>query len=266
MNEQQLRTKIGFALVVLGSALAGCSLLLGGDRNFVDLDATSSESASSGGGAVSSTVTGSSSGGSGGGATSGQSAGSGGCAAQGGCGGGAASSSAASSSAASSTSAASSSAASSSASSGTGGAMPCSAGGLDELSDTFTGNLLDVAKWGIYTDGMGSTAAQSNNQLAVFDIGGVGTNAGIFSQGGYSLKGCSATIKVLDAPKINAMAAFFLLTTKANIQNELSFTQSGIYLNMEIHDTNGLKASNQIMFTKGRDPRWTKWWLPTPFR
>jgi hypothetical protein len=63
-------------------------------------------------------------------------------------------------------------------------------------------------------------------------------------------------IKVLDAPKINAMDSFFLLATKANIKNELSFTQSGIYLNMEIHDTNGLKASNQITFMKGVQVYW----------
>ena len=63
-------------------------------------------------------------------------------------------------------------------------------------------------------------------------------------------------IKVLDAPKINAMDSFFLLTTKANTADELSFTQSGIYLNMEIHDTGGIKASNQITFVKGVHVYW----------
>ena len=235
--------KVGIAILIPGVALAGCSLLLGGDKSYIDLDATSSssgESASSAGGTMSSTVTSASTGGSGGGATSGQTTGAGGCPAQGGCGGGAASSSAASSSA----------------SSGTGGAMPCGAGGFDALTDTFTGNALDLAKWGFYTDGMGSTVAASNNQLVVFDVGGAGTNAGLYSQAGYSLKGCSASIKVLDPPKIVGMSSFFLLNAKANIANELSFNQSGIYLNMEIHDTNGLKASNQIMFTKGVQVYW----------
>ena len=249
MSKLRSHTKIGIAILIPGAALAGCSLLLGGDKNYIDLDATSSssgESASSAGGTMSSTVTSASAGGSGGGATSGQTTGAGGCPAQGGCGGGAASSSAA----------ASSSVASSSASSGTGGAIPCGAGGIDALTDTFTGNVLDVAKWGAYTDGMGSTAAVSNNQLVVFDIGGAGTNAGLYSQAGYSLKGCSASIKVLDAPKIVGMSSFFLLNAKADIANELSFNQSGIYLNMEIHDTNGLKAAKQIMFTKGVQVYW----------
>jgi hypothetical protein len=250
VSKLQSNTVLGVAILSLGAAVASCSLLLGGDKTYIDLDATGSssgESASSAGGTVSSST-----GGSGGAETSGQTTGAGGCAAPGGCGGGAASSSAASSS----SGVASSSAASSSASSGTGGAVPCGAGGIDALTDTFTGNGLDMAKWGTYTDGMGSSVAQSNNQLAVFDIGGAGTNAGMFSQGGYSLKGCSATIKVLDAPKINGMDSFFLLATKANIKDELSFTQSGIYLNMEIHDTSGVKAANQIMFTKGVQVYW----------
>jgi hypothetical protein len=261
VNELNSRAVVVVVLLGAGVAVASCSLILGGDKNFVDLDSTASssaESASSGGGGTDKTTSGT--GGSGAGGTTAQSSGSGGCGAgQGGCGGAGSSSvasSSAASSSASSSSVASSSAASSSASSGTGGAAPCGAGGLDELTDTFTGNMLDTLKWGQYTDGMGSTVAQSNNQIAVFDTGVAGANAGIYSQGGYSLKGCSASIKAPDAPKINGMSAFFLLSVKTNVADELSFVQSGIYLNMEIHDQGGLKAANQIMFTKGVQVYW----------
>ncbi len=249
MNTRQFHALVCAVVLGLGSAVASCSLLLGGDKNFVDLDSTessSAESASSAGGTASSGVNSSGTGGSGAGGTTAQSSGAGGCAVgQGGCGG-----------ASSSSAMSSSSAASSSASSGTGGAAPCGAGGFDKLSDTFTGNILDIMKWGQYTDGMGSTVAQSNNQIAVFDIGAAGANAGIYSQGAYSLKGCSASIKVLDAPKIIGISAFFLLSTAGNPAYEISFVQSGIYLNLEIHTPGGLQAAKQIMFTKGVQVYW----------
>jgi hypothetical protein len=118
------------------------------------------------------------------------------------------------------------------------------------------GGTLNSSKWGQYTDGMGSSIAQTSNQLAVFDTGAAGSNAGIYSQGAYSLKGCSATVKVLDAPRIDGLSAFFLLSTKANPAYELSFVQDGVYLNMEIHDPGGLKAANQVDFTKGVQVYW----------
>ena len=239
-------------VLAAGSALASCSLLLGGDKNFVDLDGTSSASsmtATGSGGASGEVATGSGSGGSpagsgagGEGATTGQGSSTGGCTpGQGGCGG------------AGSTSSSSSSASSSS----TGGPPPCGAGTLGSLSDTFTGNTLDTVQWGPYA-GNGGSVAQTSNQISVFVPGPTGSNAGIYAQDAWSISllGCSASLKVLDSPKIGGITTFFLLSAKNDNAYAIAFTQSGIYLNLEVNVPGGGKPSGQITYVKGVHVYW----------
>lgn len=252
MNKSQSQ-RVGLILsLALGSALTSCSLLLGGDKNFVDLDSTSSSGGmATGSGGASGEVTSSSgsggapaASGTGGAAmTTGQGSSTGGCSAgQGGCG-GAGSSSASSSSASSSS---------------TGGPAPCGAGTLGSLSDTFTGNTLDSVRWGYYSGGSSSSAAQTGNQISVFIPGDLGSNAGIFAQDAWnlSLLGCSASLKVLDSPKIGGITTFFLLSSKSDDAHAIAFTQAGIYLNMEVNTPGGSKAIGQITYVKGVHVYW----------
>ena len=257
MNKSQSQQVVLVLSLALGSVLASCSMLLGGDKEFVDLDSTSGTSGgmATGSGGVSGEVSsssasggfpaGSSAGGSA--TTTGQASSTGGCSpGQGGCGGSGSSSSSASSSS------------SSASSSSTGGPAPCGAGTLGSLIDTFTGNTLDTAQWGNYASGSGSSAVQTNNQISVFVPGTAGTSAGIYSQDAWnlSLLGCSASLKVLDSPKINGLTTFFLLSAKSDDAYAIAFTQAGIYLNMEVNGPGGSKAFGQITYVKGVHVYW----------
>ena len=254
MNKSQSQ-QVGLALsLALGSVLASCSMILGGDKNFVDLDSTSTSGgiATGSGGASGEVATGSSNGGfpagSGTGAatTTGQGSSTGGCSpGQGGCG-------------EAGTTGASSSSASSSASSSSGGPAPCGAGTLGSLIDTFTGSTLDAAQWGTYAAGNGSSATQTSNQISVFVPGDAGSSAGIYAQDAWnlSLLGCSASLKVLDSPKINGITTFFLLSAKSDDAYAIAFTQAGIYLNLEVNGPSGNKAFGQITYVKGVHVYW----------
>lgn len=256
MNKSQSQHVGLVLLLALGSALASCSMLLGADKDFVDLDGTNNISGGmkTGSGGDSGEVTSSSgSGGSpaasgnGGATTTGQASGAGGCSpGEGGCGG------------SGSSSASSSSASSSNSSSSTGGPAPCGAGTLGSLVDTFTGSSLDTAQWGKYTGGSGSSAVQTNNQISIFIPGGAGSNAGIYAQDAWnlSLLGCSASLKVLDSPKIGGITTFFLLSAKSDDAYAIAFTQAGTYLNMEVNGPSGSKAIGQVTYAKGVHVYW----------
>lgn len=248
-------------LLVLGlsAAIAGCSLILGGDKDYVDLDATGSTSGEITTGTL--TTTGETATGTGGAAMTASSSGAGGMttgpgtstgscgSSQGGCGG-------ASSTTATSTSTASSTASSTSSSSstGSGGGPPCGAG--NPLTDSFTGATLDPTKWGQYTDGMGSTVAQTSNQIAIFNTGTAGAFAGVYSQVRFPLQGCSVSLKFPDSPKLIGLNAFFKLSSKVADADQVDFAQSGNDLNMEVKLTSGTKASQQITFVKGKHVYW----------
>lgn len=256
MKRPEAQTLVLVLVLGLGAAITSCSLLLGGDKDYVDLDATGSSSGETTTGTV--TTTGETATGTGGaamttssssagGMTTGQGGSTGTCGASG-CGG-------AGSTTATSTSTASSTAsASSSSSTGSGGPSPCGAGG--SLSDSFTGATIDSAKWGTYTDGMGSKVTQTNNQIAIFSTGDVGAFAGIYSKVRFPLDGCSVSLKILDSPKIVGLDAFFLLSSLMGDPYQVDFVQSGNYLNMEVKLMSGTKASKQITFVKGKHVYW----------
>ena len=219
----------------LGAAITSCSLILGADKDYVDLDATGSSSGETTTGTGGAAMTTSSS--SAGGMTTGQGGSTGTCgSSQGGCGG------------------AGSTTASSSSSTGSGGAPPCGPGG--PLSDPFTGATIDVTTWNTYADGMGSTVAQTSNQIAIFNTGTVGAFAGMFSKVRFPLQGCSVSLKFLDPPKIAALTAFFQLSSKMADADQVDFAQNGSDLIMEVKLTSGIKASNKIPFVKGKHVYW----------
>ncbi|MFS8065134.1 MAG: hypothetical protein ACMG6S_02060 [Byssovorax sp.] len=247
----------------LGVAITSCSMILVGDKDYVDLDATGSSSGETTTGTV--TTAGETATGTGGAAMSASSAGAGGMttgqggstgtcgSGQGGCG-GAGSSTASSTSTATST-ASSSASSSSSSSTGSGGTPPCGPGG--PLSDSFTGATLDLAKWGMYSDGAGSTVAQTSNQIAIFSTGADKAFAGVYSKQRFPLQACSVSLKLPDSPKLAGMTAFFLLSSKMGDPYQVDFAQNGNYLNMEVKLPNGItKASNQIPFVKGTHVYW----------
>ena len=164
--------------VLLGS---GCSLLLGGDRSYYEVDAHGSGGA--GGGATTASSTDVSSASSTGGGASG------------GGGPGASTSSASSST-------------------GTGGAVndtcwhgePADPGGVDPcgpttvgvLADNFNDNMIGPL-WGVYQ--ISASAQEVNHQVEIAVPGAPGKFAGFVSASAYSLLGCHGSIAVLQSPQ-----------------------------------------------------------------
>ncbi|MEO5729610.1 MAG: hypothetical protein ABI134_12235 [Byssovorax sp.] len=256
MKKPAAQTIVLGLVLGLGAAITSCSLVLLGDKDYVDLDTTGSssgetttgETATGTGGAAMTTSSSSA-----GGMTTGQGGSTGTCgSSQGGCG-GAPSTTASSTSTASSTASASASASASS-STGSGGPTPCGAGG--SLSDSFTGGTLDSNKWGAYADAKGSKVTQTNNQIAIFSTGDAGAFAGVYSKDRFPLDGCSVSLKLVDSPKIAGLTAFFLLSSLMGDPYQVDFAQSGNYLNMEVKLMSGTKASKQITFVKGKHVYW----------
>jgi hypothetical protein len=238
----------------LGAAFTGCTLILGGDKTYVDLDTTSSASSEAATGAGGAATTASAS--SAGGMTTGQGSSTGTCGAgQGGCGGAGTSTASVTSTATATSTAAATSSASSSASTGSGGPLLCELSS-GPFTDSFTGSPLNPARWGIYADTLGSAIAQTGNQVAIFNSGTPGAFVGFYSQERFPLQGCSLSLKVLDAPKITGVNVFFLLSSIVNDADQVTFVQSGNYLNMEVKLTSGSKAAAQIPFVKGKHVYW----------
>jgi hypothetical protein len=172
---------------ILGALLgSGCSVILGADRGYYEVDGGGSGGAGSATTAVSSTAEASSSASAGGGGS------------------GAASSSASSASSASGASS----------SSGAGGAVndtcwhgePADPGGVDPcgpssiavLNDNFNDNMFGPL-WGLYQ--INGTAQEINHRVEIAVPGPPGKFAGVVSVNAYSLLGCHGSIAVLQAPQ-----------------------------------------------------------------
>lgn len=227
----------------IGAALAGCTQILGGDKEYV---------LGSGGGATALPAS------SGVGAGSSSSSGAGGATSSGG---GATSSGSdttttvASGGGQGGTMAVSSSSASTTSSTSTGG-PECAPGTLGALSDDFGGGTIDMTRWGTYRNN-GGALTPTGGGLSLTLAGSANGSAGCYSQPPQRslTAGCGAAVKVSNLQQ-PGVTAFFQISPDS--EHVLVFTQSGRYLNMEMHRPApaGVQLVGQIDYAAGPHAYW----------